>query len=385
MSDITLPKIVLDPRNEQELLALAYQRTLEASGGTLTDFRPGSPLAALLEGQVFSIAELFYYMNLLPEALAVETFRLLGITRSGGTKATGTLRFLLQTSLGTDFIINPGFSVPYKDGYFVLKEQLVIPRGALESDVLVEASIAGASMNAPEFDVFITSTGVNFLQTIWNNQAITGGSDLEDLTDTISRAQQSLRSRDVLVSVTDYELAAQALLGAGSRALCIPFLSSDKTLEAPGQVHLFLCDADGQPVSSGTAQSIQAELQRKVFAASQVWISPMELENLTIEVTCGVNLVSESLADEIALAVYGYLSPLAYPWGAKVRPNEIGFSIRQIPDVTEVDSVIINQEPLPYLLPHRWSCPFADSVIIQLVQPDGLRAIYYQGLGGDPE
>ncbi|MBW4558466.1 MAG: baseplate J/gp47 family protein [Trichormus sp. ATA11-4-KO1] len=378
-----IPKLILDNQNEDELVQLAYNRIREASNGQLNDFRPGSPVAALVEGQMFGIAELLFYLNMLPEALALESFRLLGVTRSDGTKASGYLRFLLQTPLASEFVVNPGYAVPYKDSFFILAEQLVIPPGATEADVLVTAARTGSDLNVPEFALTLTNPGINFLQGIYNPQALTGGSDLEDITNTISRAQQQLRSREVLVSATDYELAAQDELGDGSKAVCIPFLNSDKTVEVPGQVHLFLCDSTGTPASTGTCQVIQAALQLRSFAASKVWVSPCLLDSLAIEITCGVDEVSETLATQIAQAVYDYLSPLTYPWGTKVKINEISYNARLVPGVTEVDSVTINGEPLDHLLANNWTSPFTDSLMINLMQPDGVSQTYFLGLGED--
>ncbi|MBH8577223.1 baseplate J/gp47 family protein [Nostocaceae cyanobacterium CENA369] len=189
MANTEIPKLVLDPQNDDQLVQLAFDRIREASGGQLNDFRPGSPLAASVEGQVFALAELLFYLNMLPEALALEVFRLSGVTRNAGTKATGYLRFLLQTPLGSDFIINAGYSVPFKDSFFVLQEQLYIPAGATEADVLVQVYYEGSDLNCPAFGILISSTGVNCLQTIYNAEAITGGSDLETLKSTITRAQ----------------------------------------------------------------------------------------------------------------------------------------------------------------------------------------------------
>lgn len=385
MANLEIPKIILDPQNESQLIELAYNRIREASQGSLSDFRPGSPVAALIEGQMFGIAELLYYLNMLPEALALESFRLLGITRSGGTKATGSVTFLLQTPLGSNFVVNAGYAIPFKDSFFVLQGQLVIPAGAIEATVNVRAYREGSDLNCSPFGLLITSPGINYLQTIYNKDAITGGSDLEAIPDTINRAQQVLRSRDVLVSATDYELAAQDALGDGSRALCVPFLNSDKTSTSTGQVHLFVCDSQGHPASTGTCQIVQSTLQQRCFVASQVWVDPIVLDPLSIEVTLGVDQLSDSLADDVANAIYAYLSPLTYQWGTKVKTNELAYVVRQISNVNEVDSVIINNQPLDYLLANKYTSPFTDDLVINMIQPDGINNIYYRGLGaGDP-
>lgn len=241
-------------------------------------------------------------------------------------------------------------------------------------------------MNAEEFQVFITTTQVNFLQTVYNEEATTGGSDLEELSDTILRAQQQLRSRDVIVSLTDYELAAQALLGVNSKAVAIPFLTSDKLTTSVGNVHVFCVDGTGTPISEGQAEDIKSTLQAQVFAASSVWVSPAELANITTDITVSANEASEEVADDIAAAIINYLNPIFYNWGEKVKPSEIAHAVRQnVPEVLYVDSISINGNSQPYLLLNDWVAPFADSIIINIMQPDGVSQTYFRGLGGDAE
>ena len=85
MEDLNIPKLVLDPANEGDLIAMTYDRIKSASGGVINDFRSGTTIAALVEGQTFALAELLYYVNLLPEAIAIEVFR--ATSRSAPTPA----------------------------------------------------------------------------------------------------------------------------------------------------------------------------------------------------------------------------------------------------------------------------------------------------------
>lgn len=375
MADI--PKLILDPQNEETLVQIAFDRIREASDGTLTDFRPGSPLAAMVEGQVFCIAELLYYLNLLPEALALETFRLLGVTRNDGTKARGYIRVLLQAPLGNLFTLPSGYQIPFGDSFFITLDQLVIPAGSLEADVPVEAKDIGSLYNVPALGL-VVSPGLNFVQTIYNPEPFSGGTDLEPLVSTITRAQSVLRSRQVLISTSDYESAATEILGGG-RAICVPLLAADKLTEQPGQCHVFLCDSLGQVISQSVAQQVKAELSPRVFAASQVWVSSVALLPLTIEVTCLVSEVSEAIANDIAKAIESYTSPLTYPWGDKLKYTEVLYYTRTVPGVLEVDSVRIEGDARDFLLPNRYTCPVADTIIINLIQTNGVTAQYIKG------
>jgi hypothetical protein len=378
-----IPKLVLDPENEDELLALAIDRTREASQGVLSDFSPGSPLAAILEGQVFTIAELLYYLNLLPEALALESFRLLGITRNQGTYATGYLNFQLVNSLGNNFVLPAGYRLPNGEASWVLEEQLLIPSGALEASVLVTSDTVGSQYNLDAYGYVNTNPGLNFVGSIFNPEPITGGTDLEDLADTVTRAQNVLRSRQALVSLTDYEVRANSLTIGASK--CIPFLNSDKTNHAPGQVHCFITDALGIPGTNALCDSVKAQMSPDIFAASNLWVSPLELLPVNIEVNVGCENASEPLGYDIEDAIETYLSPLSYPWGEKLRLSEIAYIVRQVTDVLNVDSVLFNGQAVDISMPNSYTCPQSNDITINMMQGDAIVLTLVGGQGdGDP-
>ena len=260
----TIPSLIIDPNNDDQLRTQAYARTQAASNGLLNDFSVGSVTAALLEGSVFAVAELLYYANMLPSALALEVYRLYGITRSPGTYSSGTLVFQLSAPISSPFVVNPGYTIPYNGSYYVLTQQLVIPAGSLSAYATVQATQVGSAMNAPSYAVVSANPGLNYLQTIYNDAPITGGTDLETLDATIQRGQASIRSKSVLISITDYQQAAISLMGGGSCTV-VPLLSSDRSKYLPGQVHLFLSDATGLPASVGTCQIVQQQLQAQSF------------------------------------------------------------------------------------------------------------------------
>lgn len=391
----TLPKLVLDPNDDQTLLAQLFARVLSASNGTLNDTSPGSALAALAEGQVFATAELLYYLNLLPEAVALEVLRLSGVSRSPGTLATGTLTFLLSALRVDDFIVPSGYVVPFAPtgaispnaGYTLLAD-LVIKAGTLSATVAVQATEVGSYMNAAPFQVAITSTGLNGLSTIYNATSITGGSDLEALSSTIARAQTALRTRNALVSITDYEQKAVDLLGNGySKA--IPFLNANKLSTSPGQVHVFLVDlGSGSPVApdASTCAYIQQALQDLSFAASKTWVSPVDLAPIEVSVEVLAESLDSSIADDIDEAIEAYLAPANLGIGGTVKYNSLLTAIANVPGVTEVTSLLINGSPLNHLLTNEWTVPVLDTVQISLTDPSNTTQVFYRGTGvGDPD
>ena len=303
MTDFNIPSIILDPRNEDEVILSAYDRVRSASNGVINDFSPSSPIAALIEGQAFVQMELLWYLNQLPTALALETFRLLGVTRSPGTTAKGNVTFILSATLSTDFVVSAGYFIPFRDAGFITKTTLVIPSGALEGTVQIEATRQGSDLNVAAFGLTTSGLSLTYLQSLYNTEPINGGSDLEPLNVTVDRAQIAIRSRDTLISVEDYEQVSEFLLGSGSYATAYPLLSANKSTETLGHLHVFLLDAEYNKPSVATCQSIQSQLRERSFTGAAVWVSSADLYNIDLEIIVNVKSIDEKVVDDIFTAV----------------------------------------------------------------------------------
>jgi uncharacterized phage protein gp47/JayE len=368
---MTIPKLVLEGDSLDDLTRLSYETIREASGGTITDFREGSPVAALVEGQVFALSELLYYVNLLPEAIALEVFRLYGVQRNLGTSASGELTFLLQFSSSIAFSLPIGYSLPYQDTTLVLTSVLFIPPGATSGKASVKSLGAGLKYNAAPYGALVTTPGIAGVQSVYNELALTGGSDLEDISDTISRGQAEISSRQALISSDDYELAAVAALGSGSRAICVPNLASDKATLAFGNVGLFLLDASGQPASATTIADIKLRLAERTIIGTLLWLFPMELAPISVDIYVQVEQLDESINRDIIETIADYLKPELYNGGYKVRYNELAYLARQIDGCTSVESVLINNNAIDYLLPNQYTLPSLTGINISQVDKQG--------------
>lgn len=377
---LDIPRVTLDPQQDEEMIAQAYERIQAASDNLITDFSPSSPVAALVEGQVFVVAELLWYLNQLPTALALEVLRLSGVSRNAGTKARGQLNFLLSSPLASDFLVSSGFVVPYKDAGYATVDTLIIPAGSLEGSVAVEAMVEGKVYNAPAFAVSGSSTGLSYLQSIYNPDPITGGSDLEPIEETIRRSQLALRTRNTLVTIEDYENKASELLGFGSRATAYPLISSDRHTEVAGNVHVFAVDSIGKPPSAVTCSSVQQALKALSFAGSSVWVSPVELVQVNIETVLRVPNVSQAIADNIYKALFDYLSPLQFPLGGSIRIKELEYLVRSVDSVLEVTTLLINSQAVNLPMANRYTTPELDVVTVSLVDDLGRSHSYFLGV-----
>jgi uncharacterized phage protein gp47/JayE len=371
MIDRNVPKVVLDPANDEELVQLTYNRIRAASGGVIDDFRQGSTVSALVEGQVFAISELLYYFNLLPEAIAIEVFRLFGVERSLGTKASGAVTFLLKELSPNGFFLPAGYSIPFLDGNLVLTQDLNIAQDSREGTVNVAADRVGKAYNAEEFGLLVTNSGLGQVQTISNRLPLTGGSDIETLENWVKRSQRLVRSRKALISKQDYEDAAVELMGEGSRAIAVAGLSSDSTSILAGNVGLFLQDSQGKPAAPATIQSIRGQLADRIPLNSRLNIFPVVQEPLSVEVFADSYDLSDSTFTTIIKAILSYLDPTNYRDGRKIRHNEILYRVRQVVGIRAVDTVLINGQAIDYLLPNDWVVPLADNIIVNLIDGDG--------------
>lgn len=373
--DELIPQINLSPWEGEELIDQTLIRIQEASGNTLTDFRPGTAIRSLIEGQVFAIEELLWLLQWLPSATALEIFRVYGITRLPGRRAKGEFQVLLKTPLTTEFILPSGYEIPYGEGFFTTDSQLVIPAGVLMAPVVATASIEGDSMNVPALGLY-HQPNMAYLEAIYNDVAIVGGASIEPLEDFILRGQRKVRNREVLISPSDYENAALEILGGG-KVVCIPRLSSDRLSYAVGQVHLFLSYPDAGEVPAGICNDVKLQLSRQIFAGSDLWVSPMEFLYIIVEVVVDVPQVSNTTANSIASQLYSYILNLSP--GSTVRVSELAYVVRNTPTVTGIDVVLIDGNNINTAMPNDWTQPVLDTAIITLVQPGGINETYTIG------
>jgi uncharacterized phage protein gp47/JayE len=383
MTLTNIPKLVLDAQNEDELTQLAYNRIQTASGNTINDFRPGSAIAAFVEGQTFALAELLYYMNMMPEAIAIEVFRLYGIDRSLGTNSTGELTFVLTAAAVDAFVLPAGYQVPYIDTNLTLLNTLYIAPGNTEATVGVICDTVGARYNAKPYDISVTSLGLARVQSIFNRKALTGGSDLESIDDLVARCQAATVSRDTVITKLDYELAAQKELGNGSRAVLVPNVGSDGITYRVASVGLFMLDATGKPASLTTCLSVRAKLIDRVLVGTDVNCFPATLTPVVVEVFCNVLTVSDEVGQAVCAAIEDYMNPITYNGGLQLRHNELEFIARKVNGVTAVDSVLINGEAIDLLSARRYDYFFADVVIVTMIDPTGRTYVTYGGTMAD--
>lgn len=384
MTSFDIPSLILDPQNEEEVIQSAYDRIRSSSNGTINDFSPSSPIAALVEGQAFVYMELLWYLNQLPTALALEVFRLLGIQRSPGATAKGYITFVLSASLATDFIVSAGYFIPHKDAGFVTKNTLVIPAGSIEAKVLVEATREGSDLNVPPFGISSSGVSLTYLQSIYNDEYISGGADIEPLTDTVNRASTAVRTRGTLISQEDYEQVSAFLLGSGSYSTAFPLLTSDKETKTLGHVHVFLLDQKVQQPSVATCQAIQQELRDRSFTGAAIWVSPADIAYYDMEVVLKVQTIDEALAERLEDALAEYLRPDNFGLGNTLKIKELEYVVRNQEGVQEVITLTVNNEAVNVPMDNAYTQPKLGTLTVVLMDAIGTTSTIYRVANIDP-
>lgn len=383
---ITLTTPVLDPRNEFSLARDAEIVVFNKSDGLLNDFSDGSVAGALIQGQAWAGAEFLYYANRNLPALVIEFLKNIGETRSLGKKARASVTFSLTAIREQPFTIPANFEVKAtvrNKTYSFFTESIVqIPPRTASITVDVVAAEEGPEYNVPRFTIKEFTQPLNFLASVINPSPAEGGLNAESEEAFIARAIERLSLRNP-VSAADFEKRAKAVLGEGSVAKAIGLLAANRVTKEPGAVHLFLLNSNGEPANSAQLNQVQAEISQKLMLGTALYVSPMELKEISGEVTAKLNPGEDPdvVADELWTAFQDYLSPTKFPVGSSVIRSEAIYNLRLTGGVDYINQLRLNGELLDVPMPNQWTSPVAYSLLMNLVTDTGLTFELVRGEG----
>lgn len=382
LDDLTLP--VIDPRNADILTAEAIQYALQS--GTITNILPNDPLDVLIRTQVFSQAELLWYVNKLPKALLVEFLNQTKVTAKVSAKA----RYLVQFSLSlgqASYQLPAGYEVRTGNGLrYRLVQPLVWTPFVKEAIGEVEAMEAGTSYNVPPASINRIIVSFNFLSRVVGLSQTVVGSDPEAPEVTLARQLATLSTR-VAVTQDDYELLAQDVLGAGSEALAVGRLGLNTDVEELGAVHLFVLNANKQSASQTQANLVLANLLPKVQAGTRLYVSPMPTQGVDITSTLAL-LPTANSADvlpAIDRAVRRYFAD-SLTAGQAVYPDEVSYVIRGVTGVAYVSDTTVSSSIdglVSPVIPEAYERLVYRSLRLEVTQGTSLNTVLYGE--GDPD
>ncbi len=386
----TLPRVPLDPRTEQQVLEKALATIASASQGKLTDFSSSSVVGNIIKGQVFAHMELQWYLNKVVVAIAIELLRLFGVTRGLGTPSQGKLTVVLKNTLLSAFYLPTGYRFAYKGADtgaeeidFITTEDLTILPGVNEGSVSVTASRTGEDTNVSALGFYQNNVNSPTIAYVYNKTPLEGGSSVEPLEETVARGQRSIRSRTTLVTVPEYEEAAKDYLGYGSQAKCYPTMNLGKEEGIMGHVHLICALPGGKVPPADLLAALRSSLLERSFATAAVWVSGIELFEVTLDVVINVNSLGD-VDDKVVLDRFKeYL--LASELGQTIRIKELEYLVRSCPGVTSVQYVTVNGDSLNTPLPSKFHTPRLIQLTLTKVMPDGTSITTYPEQIIDPD
>ena len=287
-----LPSVELDPRTDSELVQAAAQRVYDASNATINDFSAGSPITALLEGQVFAQGELLQFANQFPESVLIEWIGpFLGAQRRTGSGAIVDITFTISPrddqfdvfavyQLATDANLTGGESIA-----FVTTERLVIPPGQESGKVRAVSVFRGTDANVAANTITKSATSLSGVVSVTNLQSAAGGQDPELISEVKERFFSLIRRRNP-VSAEDWVDFFSDALGPGTGVTVLPRRSERDTyryeenyVTTNPSVAFFVLNPDGTPINTAQRDALQTLLKWSLPTEFLGFVYPLEVDS----------------------------------------------------------------------------------------------------------
>ncbi len=332
----------LDSRNTEALVRALQTRIFLESGGTLNDFTPASPLAAITEGQAFAQAELLYYLNNLPEAFSLQWLRQLGVQRKIGSRALVDVTFYKVAGYQRVLIIPKGTKLIANGGQvFTTLAEVRITEENFSFTVSCQSERWGESYNVPAGEINKIEKNFAGLEFLRNEQPAVGGTDTESVSEMKSRAFEVLSRRN-LTTATDFENEVRTLVPESSIVKVLTYeerFALDDRLS--GNVVICAGDEDGGELSSSNIAYLINSMKPRITIGTNIsFISPEIVPvDLTVEILYDPNTLdvgTDFLAFQILDKMRSYLSPVNLPLGSDLEHQE---ALKLLYDLDFVKSV----------------------------------------------
>lgn len=341
-----LPDLQLDPRNTRTLLNAMQTKVFLESGGSLNDFSPASPLAAITEGQAYAAAELLYYLNSLPEAFAIQWMKLLGIQRVIGASAYAEITFVKFEAYTQAVVVPKGTALLSSSGLrFILTEDVIIDPIEGFATGLAISEKWGTIYNVPPGAINRVSGSIPGLESLFNADSAMGGEDLESVLEMKSRAN-ALMGRRALISKGDF---ISEINTAFPEFTIVDIIDEDVT---PSNVPILIGNNEGIRVSDAISSQVFTRIQSKTpiginFSIIQLRTHPIYLR-VAVEFNSRVVSIS-SLVSQVLEIAQETITPSAIT-DRFVSGNDVSLNLSYIEGITSINN--IEMHILQYLEPY---------------------------------
>lgn len=319
----------LDSRNTNALVRALQTRIFLESGGTLNDFTPASPLAAIAEGQAFAQAELLYYLNNLPEAFSLQWLRQLGVQRKVGSRALADVTFYKVPGYQRTLIVPQGTKlISGGSKVFVTLAEARITESEFSATVACQSERWGEVYNVGEGEINKVEKNFAGLEFLRNEDSAVGGTDTESVSQMKARAFEVLSRRN-LTTANDFENEIRTLVPETSLVKVLTYeekygLSSLLS----GNVVICAGDENGRELSASNLSYLINSIKPRVTIGTNVSFLPPDIVpiDLVIEIMYDPSTLSsgsEFLSSQIIEAMKNYLDPRNLPLGSKLEYQEM--------------------------------------------------------------
>jgi uncharacterized phage protein gp47/JayE len=254
-----------------------------------------------------------------------------GITRKAGTKATVTL-----TLTGTDgTVVEKGKIFLTPDGLqFETDESVTIANGT--AAVTATAAEIGEEYNVAAGTITKQLVNINGLTAVTNNEAATGGTDVETDAALVKRLYEYLQNPATSGNVAHYRQWALEVDGVGA-AKVYPLWNG------PGTVKVLIVGNNNGPVDSTIVANCAAHIEENRPIGATVTVE--SAEGLPINVAATVVIDDTTTIDKVQTALEtaldSYLQSIVFDKYTLVY-NRIAYMLLDIDGVTDYTSLTIN-------------------------------------------
>jgi uncharacterized phage protein gp47/JayE len=334
----------LDSRNVNDIVRAIQSRIYIESGGQLTDFTPASPLAAISEGQGFAQAELLYYLNSLPEAVTVQWLRNLGIQRRIGSRALVEVTFYRVPGYSRPVTIPSGTKVYASGGQvYITLDQVRMTESS--ATVTAQSERWGTVYNVPAGSIGRVERNFLGLDSVINNSAAEGGTDLETVEDMKIRAFELFGRRN-LTSRSDFESEVSAV---APEATLVRVMSYEERFgENSRGVFIVAGGDDGSPLSIPTQQLLLTSIRDRVPLDVKVYLATPSI--VPVEVVINIlwdprvtTTFTDTLAENLKTIAQDVVYPSAVGLGNDLSNSTLLREILALDYVVDVPVLDIKQ------------------------------------------
>jgi uncharacterized phage protein gp47/JayE len=354
-----IPTLVIDPRDEEEMVA----SVIDDLPDEITDRSRAHWIIAAIEATGSIYAMCTYWINQWPTKLLLKVIELLGIERESATAATATLTFTSAASTVTDVTVPAGTVVKTGSGAdaieFATDVALTVPSGGGTANVAATATETGAATNVSAGTLTKLDVPVAGIASVTNASAASGGQDLESLDQMIARTPLAVRKQNRIVTGEDAADEAARVDGVSRAKALGTYYLSEGVLERSVGVYAVGLLLDGT-LNDGTLSSeLETEIRDALKAKAlggvgfSIFLAPVRLvmiESVEVVLKTGYVLADVEAAIEAALVEYltAYdiigddgrtITGSAWEWGETLYANEVISLIDRVEGVKRVGAI----------------------------------------------